>query len=72
MDYYFGDKNYGRDSHLLQVAAKDPERWVAMTEILGFNKMRVLMRGITKIELIQALVRLQKNAPKCYFELSED
>ena len=54
------------------VAGRDPARWVPITELLGFNKMKVLMRGLETKELTDALQRHQKNFKNCSFELTED
>ena len=72
VDFYFSDKNYGRDAYLTKVAARDADRFIALSEILSFNKMRVLMRGLETNELVEALQRHQKNFKNCSFELSDD
>ena len=43
-----------------------------IAELRGFNKMKVLMKGLETKELFDALVRHQKNFKNCSFELSED
>lgn len=57
VDFYFSDKNYVRDAYMKDLAGRDPARWVCLSEILAFNKMRVLMRGLDHAELIEALKR---------------
>lgn len=72
VDFYFSDKNYVRDAYMKDLAGRDPARWVDLSEILAFNKMRVLMRGLGHDELIEALKRHLKNAPRCSFEINDD
>jgi hypothetical protein len=54
------------------LASQDSQRWIILSEILAFNKMRVLTRGLDHEDFIKALQRHQKNFAKCTFELSED
>ena len=59
IDYYFSEKNYAKDAYLKQVATRSAEHWINLSEILSFNKMRVLMRG-NKVEDLVSLIQKQQ------------
>jgi len=45
MEYYFGDKNYAKDSFLLKQASLNEDKFISLAEILKFNKMRKLTKS---------------------------
>mmetsp|Transcript_26972 Transcript_26972/g.20178 ORF Transcript_26972/g.20178 Transcript_26972/m.20178 type:complete len:88 (-) Transcript_26972:18-281(-) len=52
MEYYFGDKNYPKDS-FLQNQAKKHEGFVPLAEVMKFNKMRKLTKS--KEQVLRAI-----------------
>ena len=70
VEFYFGDKNYFKDTYLTSLANKEENRWIDFSEIMQFNKMKVLTASLTLDEVIAAL---QKRAgPRCPFEMLHD
>ena len=51
IEFYFGDKNYYRDGFLKGLAMQDPQRWVAIAEIIKFNKMSKLTTSAEEVIL---------------------
>lgn len=47
LEFYFSDKNYEKDVYLKKHAA-DRNGWVAVDELMQFNKMRELMKTLNK------------------------
>lgn len=45
MEYYFGDKNYAKDSYLQKEAKQDQEKFIELDKIMKFNKMRQLTKS---------------------------
>ncbi len=70
MEYYFSDVNYPKDKYLQNKASKNPERYIALKEVMAFNKMKQLtssteavikaLEGSTQIEFSEDGKQIRK------------
>ena len=45
VEYYFSDINYPKDKYLQNKASKNPEGFISLKEIMGFNKLKQLTKS---------------------------
>jgi hypothetical protein len=45
MEYYFGDKNYSKDTYLQKQQSLNEERFIELGLIMRFNKIRKLTKS---------------------------
>eukprot|EP01051_Picozoa_sp_SAG22_P020694 SAG22_NODE_4286_length_1317_cov_1.249589_1_plen_199_part_10 len=73
IEFYFGDANLPTDKFLLKTMKKDPDRWVDLSVIAGFNLVKKLSKSTAVIaaalqpsELLEVsddLTRLRRTKP---------
>ena len=72
VEFYFSDKNYFKDTYLTSIASKEENRWIEFSEIMQFNKMKVLTAQLTLDQVIEGLQKRCGPNSRSSFEMLHD